>query len=367
VRMSEKRKRALEDDYKSAHVRQFRRFSSSKRGGAKGLGWGGYPARGSSPVTLEDVELLEDLANDGEVPVDIVEAGGWQYGDEFVEAPPKKPPRVKRSNAFVSSSSVPVSGNGADAPLIRTFNERKVPPFGTEYVDRGVPDFVPSREFGRVELKDSKCYVSYTTYASLVTGVVVSGTAVGAGAVNIAQGSTKSTRVGSRLTLRSMSVKWLWQRDYFDEANAASTLRSSKDYVCRLVVVLDKQANAASPASWATVFDTSGGVPPVLQYPLSENARRFQILCDRSTTLRSDAEVYYTGSANRWFFSGCQEMAKFYFVPPGGITVSYTGSTGTYDTITSNGILFFAAITNVGSTWSTPYVNIHAQVRYTDM
>jgi len=373
VRMSEKRKRNDEEYDEVDRARAAKKLMKRAMGkrtrfaldGPSGSKMSRDPAvqrlRDSQYVSMEDVELLEDLVRDREAPIEaLLEAEGWT----FEEAPPK-PPRMRRQNASVA---LPV-----ETPVMQSFTERNLPKFGTEFVNRGVPDFVPSRDFGRIELKDSKALCTYSTWANFLLGQTVSTNLLGANLFGIAQGASKNQRVGTRMVARSINVKWRWDRTPSGPTSSSASTNAAKSLYCRFVVVLDRQPNSSTPATWATVFDDTGvSTDPILQFPLSENARRFNILCDRITVVGDNNVTSYLDAAAvvKANVSGASEYEKFYKVFENGLVVTFSGTGGTYDAISTNGLLFLAAVgPNVASgnpPANSPAVTVLAQVRYTD-
>jgi len=102
------------------------------------------------------------------------------------------------------------------------------------------------------------------------------------GSLNIiAQGSTANQREG-----RKVIVKGIESRFIFTLASTATAANTTND--CRLITVLDKQANGAAFLE-AILFETAGLGTNNL-YSMA-NAQRFQILSDETFTLNAQASV----------------------------------------------------------------------------
>lgn len=104
---------------------------------------------------------------------------------------------------------------------------------------------------------------------TLRSSTVISGLATGGSTPvllnGVAQGTTASTRVGRRLVMKSMYIKWLVQV-------SATTTGGTP---LRLLIVYDHQTNAAAPAITDIVLTDEITSPVNLS-----NSRRFKILVD---------------------------------------------------------------------------------------
>jgi len=322
-------------------------------------------------VSREDVELLQSIADveTASEPEDV--RMGSAEREEVIEEILEE---MREEVAARQERNVPITPRPSILPMpkrppelrpMTQFTPKAIPQFGAQPEVRPFyPDFIPSRQFGRVELKEAQCAFSFGVIGDLANGTLISGNAVGASPFNVAQGATKSTRVGNRMTVRSLCVKVVWYRP----ATLTTTTTATGVEVVRCAIVLDTQSSAATAAPWSTVFDTTSGAPPTEQYPVSENSSRFKILYDQKITLGKTGQVYWDGTVAKYYSPGDTRIDKYYRVFDDGIEVSFKDDTGTFDSITTNGLSIYAAENSPNFTPAgAPQCHVSCQVRYTDM
>lgn len=150
----------------------------------------------------------------------------------------------------------------------------------------------------------------------------------------IAQGNTQSTRVGNTITITGFYARYLWN------------IGDSVNY-CRLILVLDKQPNGATPII-SDLINTSLGVSWLA--PINWNNRqRFKFLKDEVMSLSIDS-----GQMNSTFF--------LKFKKP--IRTIYSGTGSTITSISSNAIYAFL-VTDSGAPPSPTHQAFY-RLRYTD-
>jgi len=156
----------------------------------------------------------------------------------------------------------------------------------------------------------------------------------------LAQGTTASTRIGRRVTMKSIELKGRVS------AGSTGTLAA-----VRYALVLDKQANAAAPA-FTDIYDAA--LPESLRN--ISNKARFQVLWDSGLTAVVGSSATPTDAARR--------TMEFY--KKIGIPVQYNaGTAGTVGDIQTNA-LYFVAIGDVASGTGAPVSVVACRVRYDD-
>lgn len=157
----------------------------------------------------------------------------------------------------------------------------------------------------------------------------------------IQQGTTAITRIGNRITITRLNVRFMIAGN-----NAAAS-------VLRIVLAVDKQPNGALPSTAGILFADStaanwwySGYNPTFVGP------RFKILMDRSRSL----EVI--GGAADY---GEKKVMTYTMRKP--LHVTFNSNAGTIADIVKNGILLFA-FTDVAA--SGPFVTFEATYRFKD-
>lgn len=153
-------------------------------------------------------------------------------------------------------------------------------------------------------------------HTDLNFAALVSATMQFQGLVYTAQGNTKTTRIGNKITLESLAVR------LSSKLSDGETLGG----ILRLMIVVDRRPAGAQAA--ASDFLNNEAVESL--YTTSEaNQGRFQILYDQSFNYN---------------VSGVQMRTHKFFIPLKGLKVSYTSNLGTVADIQKNNV-FLAAIT----------------------
>lgn len=153
----------------------------------------------------------------------------------------------------------------------------------------------------------------------------------------VATGATAITRQGRRITMKSLYVIW--------EGSMAAT--SAGASALRLLIVYDKQANAAAPV--ATDVLASDAI-----YDMNNlsNSRRFVTLMDKTI------DSVGTGGPQSWFLKEYKKLNL--------ITEFNTGTAGTIADITSGSVYAFVW-QNGNLITAAPTNALKVRIRFTDM
>lgn len=154
-------------------------------------------------------------------------------------------------------------------------------------------------------------------------------------------GNTASTRVGMKITIRSIQFK----------GYTLSTATTGIDQGHRITLVLDRQSNGVAPALLTDYF-TPGDWNGLRNLA---NRKRFKIIIDKTYALNASAEP------------GSWRAVKFYIKFRRPIIVEYnTANFGTVADIVCNSIYFVTVGSSApGATAGSTYGNL--RVRFTDM
>jgi len=152
----------------------------------------------------------------------------------------------------------------------------------------------------------------------------------------VSQGVTPTTRVGRRLTMRSLYIRWFLQ--------LASTTTGGSPV--RMLVVYDKQTNGAAPAVTDIVLTDELTSPMNLS-----NSKRFMALCDQTW------ECIGTGGPQSLVFSKFIKMNK---------TMEFNnGNAGTVADITS-GSIYVLCWSGNGLAVTQPLSVFYSRIRFQD-
>lgn len=185
------------------------------------------------------------------------------------------------------------------------------------------------------EAKEANLNANNTVVFGQTTGVINN-------IVGIAQGNTATTRSGRRVMVTSMKVVWT--------GSLAPTTTGTTPL--RLLIVYDKQANAASPAATDVLINDNIYSPMNLN-----NSRRFKVI--------RDYEIPCIGTAGpqSWFI---KDYINFATAKRPGLPIEFNNgnagnvtdiTTGSFTALTwQNGVLLVASPTN----------NLYIRTRYTD-
>lgn len=153
----------------------------------------------------------------------------------------------------------------------------------------------------------------------------------------VANGTDASTRIGRKLTIKSLLLKYQWQ--------LAPT--STGGSPLRILVVYDKQANGAAPAITDILLADNFNSPNNLS-----NRDRFVTIFDRITDPVSTGDQFAIADVN---FKSLELEQMF-----------NAGSAGTIADITSGSIyLFVAQMGGIGT--ANPFFAYRSRIRYTDV
>lgn len=153
----------------------------------------------------------------------------------------------------------------------------------------------------------------------------------------LANGSDASTRIGRKIIMTSLYFRTVVQLATTSTGGAAF----------RIVVVYDKQSNAAAPAVTDVFVADNFRSPNNLS-----NRDRFVTLCDVVTD-QIGTGTNYSGNVTIYKKINLETMFN-------------AGSAGTIGDISSGSIYFFVAQSG-GILTANPTVNTYARIRYTDM
>lgn len=159
-------------------------------------------------------------------------------------------------------------------------------------------------------------------------------------------GNSVSQRVGTNVNVKTLEIK-----GYFigDGLNAS-------DFLVRMIVFADKQANATQPAVTDLLTDLTAVNVKTVCWPRNlSNRKRFKTYVDR---------VYPVGglSASQPIIKSVKYYMKFKYP----LKVEYNNANnGTHQDITTNA-LWILFISNISGA-NPPSVNLNVRMRYTDL
>ena len=165
----------------------------------------------------------------------------------------------------------------------------------------------------------------------MLAGILING---------VAQGTTASSRIGQKLLMRSLMIRWTF-------AMQATTTDSS---VGRIVVIYDRQANATD-ATPSQVFEGAGSGVQFLSNMNLNNRDRFSVLVDELTPP--------IGAATTRTVSGKIYRKMMHE------TVYNNGTTGSIGSINTGSVyIFFAA--NAEQSTAGVELTFNTRIRYKD-
>lgn len=199
------------------------------------------------------------------------------------------------------------------------------------------------------------------TIMNTATGALQSGLP-GFGLLGIAQTTDASGRIGRKITITRIQLKWeIEQNPLIDGAHP---IPIASDAV-RIVIILDKQCNGTTPLATDIFRGNTGGGEPTysggefLQFNNLSNSERFTIIYDKVITNSPTAALGTTTAAA---IVATHKTGKFY--KKCSIPIEYGGIGGFITEIRSNNLILAVA-----SSWgsSSSKFGFHWRVRYTDM
>ncbi len=140
--------------------------------------------------------------------------------------------------------------------------------------------------------------------------------------VKIAQGTTESTRIGRKCTVKSINWRFIVQL-------AAGLVTTTTSDVVRVILFLDKQCNGATAAA-GDILETTTDYQ---SFNNLANKNRFRTLMDRSYNLNASSGGGNTGSATFGEFAIHDSFYKKCNIP-----IEYDSTAGAITEIRSNNI-----------------------------
>ncbi len=168
----------------------------------------------------------------------------------------------------------------------------------------------------------------------------------------IAQGNGQSQRVGRKIMLTNISVRWVATRVAITDQEAAMA-----PTIVRMVWYIDRQANGAV-ATPSDIFTDTG--EDFLQFRNLANAQRFKILKDIEVTLNPSAGAGDGTVENDW--AGETKVGQFHKILNLPILYNQSATTGAIATIESNVI----GCIMVSSVAEAALVTFNTRSRFTD-
>jgi len=182
------------------------------------------------------------------------------------------------SRRYVGDSGRAVKRARAGTAGATAFGQAYSPGYGPRAVSRGVSYRAgydrKAGYYGRFSTGAENREAKYHDVYAAATAVAA-GTATRYDLNIIAQGDNANERVGRKVMIKSIHFRATnWSRD--------TTADAGVDLMCnyRVVLVLDKQCNGASPA-FTDIFDTTTITDQTLSFRRLDNSSRFKILLDR--------------------------------------------------------------------------------------
>lgn len=161
------------------------------------------------------------------------------------------------------------------------------------------------------------------------------------------QGTSASTRVGSKIAIRSLEY-----RSYLQSPSG-----TGDEQLCRIMFILDRQPNGAAPTAITDILVESTVTSP----RNLANRKRFKIMWDKTYTIGDPAgENVNTGCPTSRFL-------KFYMKFRRPIVVDYnSGNAGTIADISTNSVYMCTVGTSIAGNGAAAGVYF-TRIRFTDM
>lgn len=167
----------------------------------------------------------------------------------------------------------------------------------------------------------------------------------------VKQGTTNIQRVGRNITVREISLRWVYNLPGV-EKSASSPPNGLRPDIFRLIVYVDKQANGAAPA----VLDIVDVADFTTMYNI-QNESRFIFLLDEYWGLNYGQMTSETDDT----FSVLFEVKAGDWTRKVNVPITFNDTAGVLTEVTSN---------NIGMLWFSQYqtivVQIEHKIRYTD-
>jgi len=231
----------------------------------------------------------------------------------------RKPPTTRRSRT--SRSNMPKRPRGTRLGAVAATRG-----FAPQYGSRGIP----------VEKKVIGTNVQHTGLVNTGVITLING---------VAQGDDFNQREGRQITVKSVQVRGFFDRIALTDQQAAH---------CRLLVLMDQQANGAAP----TMADILEQATEPLSFMNLNNRERFKVLADVQTILGLQ------DATNGWSTTTQGDNAYFDIWKPVSFNTTFGGTGATAASIQKNAIYVVVMSDDVVNTISR--CNWTARVRFTD-
>ncbi len=166
---------------------------------------------------------------------------------------------------------------------------------------------------------------------------------IDANACAVAQGTGYNERIGHKITIKSLNVKWSIK------LSAATSVTDTTDTV-RMMILLDKQANGAAPIVTDILISAD-----LLAFNNPNNKNRFKTLMNRVYTLKS------SGLGNDTAIATTEDQLYDEVFLKMNIPIEYSSTTGAITEIRSNNIVLLLI-----STDGLASFDAKVRIRYSD-
>jgi hypothetical protein len=181
----------------------------------------------------------------------------------------------------------------------------------------------------------------------------------------IAGGSTESTRIGRRCTLRYAEIK-------FRFGDLAANVRTARTKLIRLVILIDHQTNGSAVTVADYLADTSPAtsLTDVLRFRNLEVGKRFTVLLDTVITMQPRVAFSSTGDP---VYSGDLLTERYFkFTTKLNCPLEWSGNTGAISELCCNNLAVLMlenenqATSGSGGTEGGVEVHMLSRVRFSD-
>jgi len=198
-------------------------------------------------------------------------------------------------------------------------------------------------KFKRVQASSAELKFKDTTKAQ--TALASAGTIFNDTLVGMVEGNTDSTRIGNRITARSVMVRGTAKM-------AATAAATDTSQTVRIIVYLDRQANGAT----AAVGDILASAD-YRSFNNLDNSDRFRTLAEETIDIKLSGA---TETAGAYTYGECKK--SFFLKAKLNLDFKFKGNAGSVADLSGNniGVLVISETDNIGT---CGYI---ARVRYTD-
>lgn len=204
--------------------------------------------------------------------------------------------------------------------------------------------------------------VGYTTLTDVAT-TTIPAYAQESSMCLIPQGDLMHQRNGSKIMITKLTLRWGLMIDTNTNGVLANLVQSSSTW--RVILYIDTQCNGAA-APITEYFDTTNANEhPFDVYNNLYNTGRFKCLMDKFINFEAVAPTYNSDAKT---FTQCGTMKEFKKTFTLNLPVTFTGTTGTIDTIKTNNIGMFFICNGFGGsdTVTQRKVSFRYRLRFTD-